>query len=257
MTLQRSTTLGALRDVINPDKLLLRPPTTLMGPEAPFQLCLGPSAPSQAMLEESQSPAQPQTWPCLVKEPHHLDPSPWSSKICCALTVISGLLEPWIEGHRVMVSGLWLQTLLTHQPFPGLWPPQSADPSLNPRLWSQSPFCTQVSGACQRWPQVSCAIALSSIVVLAFCPFRSLKQSPDTSILLPAQDSVSALQDHPLPVTTGPAGLYILTAMPCPVTAPQICYQPCGVLKAKRYRTHAQSQEEQNMLINVIMYSYL
>lgn len=214
MTLQVSTTFRAPRDLINLDKLLLRPPTTLTGPEAPFQFCLEPSAPSQAMLGDSQPPAQPQTWHCLVKEPHHLDPNPWASKLCCALTVISGLLEPWIEGHRVIVSGLWLQTLLRHQPLPGLWPPQSADPSLNPRLWSQSPFCTQVCRACQGWPQVSCAIALSLTAVLAF---TSLPEAVSWHTH-PAHSPglcFSNPQDHPHQSQQGQQ--VSISSQPCPV----------------------------------------
>lgn len=105
MTLQISTTCRALRDLINPDQPLLRPPTTPMGLEAPFDLYLGSSARSRAMLEKCQSPAQPQTCPCLAMEPHHLDSNPWTPKSCCALTVSLGFPDPWIEAHRVAVSG--------------------------------------------------------------------------------------------------------------------------------------------------------
>lgn len=119
MALQISTTLRALRDLINPDQPLLRPPatylwppTTPMGPEAPFQLYLGPSAPPGAVLGECRCPAQPQTWPCLAMEPHHLDPSPWTPKPCCVLTVSLGLPERCIEGHRVVVSGQKTTNLL-------------------------------------------------------------------------------------------------------------------------------------------------
>ena len=57
------------------------------------------------MSEECQSPAQPQTCPCLAIESHHLDPNPWTPKSCCALTVSLGFLKPWTESHRVIASG--------------------------------------------------------------------------------------------------------------------------------------------------------
>lgn len=64
MTLQISTTRRALRDFINPEQSLLKPPTRPMQPNA-ISVLPGASAPSQAMLDEHQSPAQPQTWLCL------------------------------------------------------------------------------------------------------------------------------------------------------------------------------------------------
>lgn len=256
MTLQVSTTFRAPRDLINPDKLLLRPPTTLTGPEAPFQFCLEPSAPSQAMLGDSQPPAQPQTWHCLVKEPHHLDPNPWTSKLCCTLTVISGLLEPWIEGHRVIVSGLWLQTLLRHQASP--WALTS------PKCWpfTQSQALKSISLLHSGLSGLSgvASSLLSHSPFLDCCPCFYF--TPRSSLLTHPSCSQprTLFQQPPGPpplVTTGPAGLHILTAMPCPVMAPQRSCQPCSVLKAKIYRIHAQGQKRQNMSINGIMYLYL
>lgn len=64
MTLQISTTLRALRDFINPEQCVLKPPTTPMRPKA-ISVLPGASATSQDMLEECHTPARPQTWPCL------------------------------------------------------------------------------------------------------------------------------------------------------------------------------------------------
>lgn len=104
MTSQISITRRALKDELNPDQTLLRTPATLMGPEGLFHLYVGPSAPSQTMSGPWQSPAWPQTCPCLAMEPHNLKLNPWTLKYCCSLIVNLGLLGQWIDGRRAMVS---------------------------------------------------------------------------------------------------------------------------------------------------------